>query len=264
MMTGPASLSALLLDDNGVACDAYKQLIEGQGPFSIVAETDGVRAHSLAMKQLFDVVIIDAKLDYKGMEFGGLRLADELRPRYGSESILVVSRFITRSMMQLYQSPHEFLEKPDSSSINTFSKEVCNRLLRMRQRQFVFVAMPFSGRLDALYETAVVPAVQELGYQCARMDEVIHSRESYAELVEHLKTCKLVICLADDANPNVYYEVGYAHSLAKEVLIVAERLDELRFDIRGRYAIAYGRNPEVVRTELVERIHRMKHTRPLA
>ena len=50
------------------------------------------------MKQLFDMVIIDAKLDFKGMEFGGLRLADELRPRYGSQSILVVSRFITRSI----------------------------------------------------------------------------------------------------------------------------------------------------------------------
>jgi CheY-like chemotaxis protein len=257
-------LSALLLDDNSVACDAYKQLIESQGSFSIIAETDGTRAHDRAMKQLFDLVIIDAKLDYKGMEFGGLRLADELRSRYGSQSILVMSRFITRSMMQLYQSPHEFLEKPDSGSINSFSNELCNRLLRMRERQFVFVAMPFSGRLDALYKAAIVPAIQELGYQCVRMDEVAHNRESYVELVEHLKTSKLVICLADDANPNVYYEVGYAHSMGKEVLIVAENVDDLRFDVRGRHAIAYGKNPKSVRTKLVERIHKMKHARPLA
>jgi len=257
-------LSALLLDDNSVACHAYKQLLESQGSFSVVAETDGAKAHSLATKQLFDVIIVDAKLDYKGMEFGGLRLADELRNRYGSQSILVISRFITRSMMQLYQSPHEFLEKPDSSSISTFSKEICSRLLRMRERQFIFVAMPFSGRHDALYKAAIVPAIQHLGYQCVRMDEIAHNRDAYAELVEHLKTCKLVICLADDANPNVYYEVGYSHGMGKEVLIVAEHVDELRFDIRGRYAITYGKNPKAVRTQLVERILKLKHSRPLA
>jgi CheY-like chemotaxis protein len=256
-------LSTLLLDDNSVACDAYKRLIEGEGQFSVIAETDGMRAHGLAMKQLFDVVIVDAKLDYKGMEFGGLRLADELRHRYGSQSILVISRFITRSMMQLYQSPHEFLEKPDASATTTFGKEVCRRLLSMRERQFVFVAMPFSGRVDALYKSAVAPAIQDLGYQCVRMDEVTHNRESYVEMIEHLKTCKLVICLADDANPNVYYEVGYAHSLGKEVLIVAEHMNELRFDVRGRYAIAYGKNLKAVRAQLVERIHKLKHERPL-
>jgi CheY-like chemotaxis protein len=256
-------ISALLLDDNAVVCDAYKQLLERHGPVAVIAETDGLRAHSLATKRLFDALIIDAKLDYKGMEFGGLRLADELRPRYGDHSILVISRFITRSMMQLYQSPHEFMEKPDNSGLDTFSVEVYRRLREMCQQQFVFVAMPFSGALEELYRSAVVPAISELGYQSIRMDEVVHNRDLYGELIDHLRNSKMVVCLADDANPNVYYEVGYAHSMGKEVLIVAKDVGELRFDIRGRFAISYGEEPGSVRTKLVDRILKLRHAHPL-
>jgi CheY-like chemotaxis protein len=256
-------LTALLLDDNAVVCDAYRQLIEGQGTVSVITETDGAQAYNLAMKQLFDVVIVDAKLDFKGMEFGGLRLSDELRPRYGAQSILVISRFITRSMMQLYQSPHEFLEKPDSSRIDTFCREIGNRLRRMRERQFVFVAMPFSGQFDSLYTTAVAPAMEDLGYPCVRMDEVAHNREAYAELIGHIDSCKFMICLADDANPNVYYEVGYAHRMNKEVLIVAEHADDLRFDIRGHQAIVYGKDPTALRAKLVERVDAIRRLKPL-
>jgi CheY-like chemotaxis protein len=262
-MASTDRLSALLLDDNALVCDTYKQIIEHQGQFAITTENDGVRAYGLAMKQLFDVIIVDAKLDYKGMEFGGLRLADELRPRYGVHSILIISRFITRSMMQLYQSPHEFLAKPDSSAIQSFGMEVCTRLTQMRTRQFAFVAMPFSDSYSALYKSCILPVVEELGYQCVRMDDLAHNREAYGELVDHLRNCKLVICLADDANPNVYYEVGYAHSMAKEVLIVAQRLDDLRFDIRGHHAIAYGKRPETIRAKLVDRVRRLQHSRPL-
>jgi len=40
-----------------------------------------------------------------------------------------------------------------------------------------------------------------------------------------------VIAEITPANPNVYYEIGYAHALNKPTILIAERATELPFDV---------------------------------
>ena len=42
------------------------------------------------------------------------------------------------------------------------------------------------------------------------------------------------------ANPNVYYELGIAHSHRKNVILLAQNIDELPFDLRSYRNIPYG------------------------
>ena len=42
------------------------------------------------------------------------------------------------------------------------------------------------------------------------------------------------------ANPNVYYELGIAHSYRKNVILLAQNIDELPFDLRSYRHIPYG------------------------
>jgi hypothetical protein len=43
-------------------------------------------------------------------------------------------------------------------------------------------------------------------------------------------------------NPNVFYELGLAHALAKPVIMVAESMDDIPFDLRALRIILYDKN----------------------
>ena len=40
-------------------------------------------------------------------------------------------------------------------------------------------------------------------------------------------------------NPNVFYEVGYAHALQKEVILLTQDADDIPFDLRVHNHIVY-------------------------
>lgn len=43
-------------------------------------------------------------------------------------------------------------------------------------------------------------------------------------------------------NPNVFYEVGYAHALDKPVILITDNADDIPFDLKHRPHIIYDRN----------------------
>jgi CheY-like chemotaxis protein len=233
-------LSLLLLDDNAALVQLYKDALEAAGPYRVQGETDGRRARRCAEAQLFDLVVIDAKLGYRGVEFGGLRLADDLRPRYGSSSILVISRFITAEVVREREAEYEFMEKHNDSNGGRFAAALSDRLTRMRQDQHAFVAMPFNPRLDELYARSIAPAVKAAGFKCLRVDQIAHNKGIQDVIFKLVQSSKLVVFVADEASPNAYYEAGFADAMGKEVIIVARSVDELRFDVAHRHVVTYG------------------------
>jgi CheY-like chemotaxis protein len=253
-------LSVLLLDDRAEVVALYRRELERTGRFDVVPVTDGGKARQLAEGRLFDLIVIDAKLSYRGVEFGGLRLADELRPRYGSSSILVISGYIKGELVRERELDLEFMEKQDDSTGRRFGSAVTERLLTMRKRQYVFVAMPFAPKHANLYTRGIVPAVRAAGFQCYRVDEVAHNRGIQNVIFDLVRGSKLVVFIADDANPNAYYEAGFADAMRKEVVIVARALDELRFDIANRHAIFHGHVMKQFRESLTAKIAALRLT----
>jgi hypothetical protein len=55
-------------------------------------------------------------------------------------------------------------------------------------------------------------------------------------------------------NPNVFYEVGYAHALGKVVLLLTQNVDDIPFDLKHRPHTVYGGKIEALRTALVPRL----------
>ena len=255
-------ISVLLLDDNAQLVKHYKERIERYAGFRVTSETDSIRARSLAQKQLFDLVVIDAKLDYRGFEFGGLRLAEDLRPRYGSNSIIVISRYITASLARVYELDCEFMEKYSGELEGVFERDLCRRLRQLRREQYAFVAMPFGRNLLPVYKH-IKAGIIKSGFKCIRVDRIPHNRPIQELIFELVRKCKLVVLLADGANPNAYYEAGFADAMKKEVVIVAKTLNELKFDISNRHAIIYGNRPESLVPKLKDKITKLRLEKPL-
>jgi CheY-like chemotaxis protein len=254
-------ISVLLLDDNADLVAFYKEHLEKYRGICVTVETDSRRAKHLADRQLFDMLIIDAKLDYKGFEFGGLRLADDLRLRFGTNGIIVISRYITEAMARITEVGCEFMDKNSHTGRGQFPGALARRIRDLRKAQYAFIAMPFAPGYQRLF-AHVRRGIVAAGLKCVRLDCVPHTRAINTLLGEYVQNCKVVVLVADGANANAYYEAGLADAMKKEVVIVARDEGTLLFDLRQRNAILYGREMESIAARLAERIMGLRFQRP--
>jgi hypothetical protein len=54
----------------------------------------------------------------------------------------------------------------------------------------------------------------------------------------------VVICDCTDRNPNVFYEIGIAHALAREVILITQAKADIPFDLRHLRFLEYLNNGE--------------------
>ncbi|MFB1298609.1 hypothetical protein ACAG24_024165 [Mycobacterium sp. pW049] len=110
---------------------------------------------------------------------------------------------------------------------------------------YCFVLMPFSPqRRNEIYEEYIKrPLVAELGIPCRRADDFYSSRQIMGDIWDAINRAKLIVADLSDKNANVFYELGMAHVLGKSVILVAERHDDIPFDLQGIRTIIYGDSP---------------------
>jgi hypothetical protein len=59
------------------------------------------------------------------------------------------------------------------------------------------------------------------------------------DILENIQKSRLIIAFVTESNPNVLYEIGVAHTLKKDVIIVTPDVNKLPFDIRHLRCIQY-------------------------
>lgn len=96
-----------------------------------------------------------------------------------------------------------------------------------------FVLMPFGGWLDDYYETIYTPAINAAGLEPHRADDLFRPSTIVNDIWAYTKRAKLLLADLSGKNPNVFYELGLAHALAKPVILVAESMEEIPFDLRA-------------------------------
>jgi hypothetical protein len=84
---------------------------------------------------------------------------------------------------------------------------------------------------------------ERVGYEAYRADDVFHPGIVLQDIVRGIATSEVVIAEITPRNPNVYYELGYAHALGTPTILLAERPKAgdpaLPFDISGYRCIFY-------------------------
>jgi nucleoside 2-deoxyribosyltransferase len=60
------------------------------------------------------------------------------------------------------------------------------------------------------------------------------------DIAQEIMEARVIIADITPANPNVYYEVGYAHAIGKPVILIAETpTSQLPFDVSGFRVLRY-------------------------
>lgn len=109
----------------------------------------------------------------------------------------------------------------------------------MINEEFCFVLMPFSEELSGVYHAAIKPAVESQGLKCIRADEVEDTGNIIKRIIEYIRKAKLIIADLTGKNPNVFYEMGIAHSFGNNTIMLAQDIKDVPFDVHVYHVILY-------------------------
>jgi hypothetical protein len=95
-------------------------------------------------------------------------------------------------------------------------------------------------RADEVYEHTVTPVAQDFGLSVLRADFDLTPGQITAQMIRSLLNSKVVFADLTGQNPNVYYELGVAHSFRLPIAILIDKSASLSFDMQGERAVAVG------------------------
>lgn len=107
-------------------------------------------------------------------------------------------------------------------------------------RPKLFVVMQFSEEYNNLYNDVIKPIAEEVGFECLRADEFHASTPILKDIIRSIKESSAIIAEITPDNPNVFYEIGYAHAIQKPTILICDKdRDKLPFDISSFRTLFY-------------------------
>lgn len=119
-----------------------------------------------------------------------------------------------------------------------------------RPKPFVFVLMPFDHSFADVYSIGIKEACSAAGAYCERLDEQYFTEDMLERIFNQIAKADLIIADMTGKNPNVFYEVGYAHALGKPVILITKNADDIPFDLKHRYHVDYSSGIVSLREQL--------------
>jgi len=117
----------------------------------------------------------------------------------------------------------------------------------------VFVLMPFNAKMEKVYTNHIKKMGKELGLNIQRADEIFSPRPFMEKVWDGICAAQLVLADCTEKNPNVFYEIGMAHTVGKKVVLITRSDKDIPSDIKHFDYIDYIYDPEGVET-LIEKL----------
>ena len=110
--------------------------------------------------------------------------------------------------------------------------------------------MPFEAGFNDIYEYGIRGACSDVGLYCERVDEQVFLGSMLERIYSQISRADLLVADMSGKNPNVFYEVGYAHALGKNVVLLTSVAKDIPFDLKHFPHIVYGTEIKTLRAEL--------------
>jgi len=102
------------------------------------------------------------------------------------------------------------------------------------------VVMPFARESNDVYILGIREVAETLGMVVERADEIQHNG-SIPDLIKRIiSECDVVIAEISSKNANVMYEVGLAHGIAKETILICNDSKSIPFDLASINHVEYS------------------------
>ena len=98
--------------------------------------------------------------------------------------------------------------------------------------------MPFHPDFDRVYEV-LQGVAGVVGLRCRRADDIWENPAVMQDVVSIIDRSRVVIADCTGRNPNVFYEIGIAHTLGWEVILITQKAADIPFDLRHLRYVHY-------------------------
>lgn len=163
-----------------------------------------------------------------------LRVVERIARVFGTQGFGLRNTHWAVKDENLFRLLYEFDRSPIELGGQVFDVEHGKEELRQ-----VALMMPFKPQFDEVHR-AICDLINYHGIGCWRGDNISAHDHVMQDVVNLISASAVVICDITNENPNVFYEMGIAHTLGKKVIIIAQDTSELPFNIRHLRIIRYS------------------------
>lgn len=117
-------------------------------------------------------------------------------------------------------------------------------------KPFAFVLMPFSKDYDDIYKLGIQAVAAENDVIAERVDEQIYTETMLERIYRQIDAADFIIADMSGRNPNVFYEVGYAHAKQKLCTLITKSTDDIPFDLKHHRHIIYDSSIQKLKEQL--------------
>ena len=123
-------------------------------------------------------------------------------------------------------------------------KPACHRIIRLADTRMpdskeIFGLQPFAHEFEPIY-ALIRRAMDSLdvSIRLFRLDEM-YGESILEDLYKAIEESDLVVADLSHRNPNVMYELGYAHAVRKPVILIAQNTEYVPFDFKAVPGLIY-------------------------
>ena len=158
--------------------------------------------------------------------------------------------------VKVASASHQIVRGPLSLLLQSYGRVAVRSVRVKAQERICFVVMQFTEEYNSLFTEVIRPTCEEYDYKVVRADEFYTSGLIIDDITRSIRECAVVIADVTPNNPNVFYEVGFAHGIGKPTILLSDRKrDKLPFDVSGFRTLFYD-NTIGGKTVVEERLRR--------
>ena len=125
-------------------------------------------------------------------------------------------------------------------------------------KPFAFILMPFEKAFDDIYKLGIQAVANELDVVAERVDEQTFSETILERIFRQIDAADFIIADMTGKNPNVFYEVGYAHAKNKLCTLLTQQAEDIPFDLKQHRHLVYGGSIQSLKEQLRPEIEWLK------
>lgn len=163
-----------------------------------------------------------------------------------------LSRFSDKYEGRVSRDRYSIIDSQNPKDFDTLAADVVALAARLVGGNSVFIIMTFREESEDTFST-IKDVVEDAGMKWERTDQDPTTDRIYGRIVEGIQSAALVVADVTFTSLNVYYELGFAEALEKQVIVIAREKTELPFDV-GDIPVTYFRNHTRLKKALAKRI----------
>ncbi|MBA2864914.1 AbiTii domain-containing protein [Methanococcus maripaludis] len=113
----------------------------------------------------------------------------------------------------------------------------------------VFVICPFCYPFDEICNNHIKPIVMSSfeNMECVRADDIFDNQPFMEKIWKCINEARIIIADLTGRNANVFYELGIANALRKEVILLTQYIEDVPSDLQHIECIVYNPAPKGVK-----------------